>query len=774
MATWIRKLWTRTQPSRPQRGWRPSLECLEDRDLLSGFLQINLVSDQANLALIQDPQLINAWGIGLSPTGGAFWVSDNNADVATLYNGGVNGSPFGKVPLVISIPGGAPTGQVFSGSANSFNVSTGPGGPSGPAIFVFASENGEITGWNPGVPPPAPSMQAQTGASIPDAVFKGLALGSNASGDFLFATDFFHGKVQVFDKNFQPVNLSGSFTDPNIPAGFAPFGIQNLGGKLFVTYALQNDMKHDDVAGPGNGFVSVFDTNGNFLQRLASNGTLNSPWGLALAPSNFGSFSNDLLVGNFGDGRINAFDPTTGAFLGQLSDSNGTPITNPGLWGLTFGNGVSAGDSSTLFFGAGPGDEQHGLFGSLQAMSATPLAGVGTNLSPTEGAAFTGVVASFGTGSSTATASSFTATITWGDAHTAPGTIVATSNGSFDVTGSNTYAEEGTNNVTVTVKDASNNMTTATSQAQVADAALAVTAMPVNVSQGVVVNTMTVATFTDASTPEAVGNYTATIDWGDGTTASTGTVTLTGTTFQVSGSHTFASPGRFTVTTTVHDEGGGSANASMGAVVGSAGERFLAQVYLNLFNRVIDDGGLSFWSGLLSQGVSHTQVALALESSAEFHMVQVQGLYMQLLHRAADMIGLNSDIQFLQAGGTVEQLAAILAGSAEYFQTRGGGTNSGFLAAIYQDFLNRSIDPQAQMAFMQALSSGVTPTQAAMAIIDSAEHFTLISQALYQQLLHRGIDATAQQAFVAALSLGVRDDLLRAILVGSGEYASSL
>jgi len=372
MRSWLRNL-TRSSNGRrvPQkpRFRKLNLEGLEDRYLLSGFLQTNLVSDQPDTAQILDPQLVNAWGISLSPTAGAFWVSDNGTGVATLYTGAVNGFPLAKAPLTVTIPGGAATGQVFN---NTPDFVLRNGSDSAPAVFLFASENGNITGWNPDLPPPAPSTAAQPAITIPDAVFKGLAIGNNGDGNFLYAADFHGGQIDVFDAGFHLVQLSGSFTDPKLPKGFAPFNIQNLGGQLYVTYALQDEAKHDDVPGKGNGFVDVFDTNGNFLSRLASQGTLNSPWGLALAPADFGEFSNDLLVGNFGDGHINVYDPNNGSFFGQMTDAAGKPIVIDGLWGLTFGNGVTAGDTNVLFFAAGPDKEQHGLFGSLQTVAAAP------------------------------------------------------------------------------------------------------------------------------------------------------------------------------------------------------------------------------------------------------------------------------------------------------------------------------------------------------------------------------------------------------------------
>jgi uncharacterized protein (TIGR03118 family) len=293
------------------------------------------------------------------------WVSDNGTGKATLYRGFVNASPVQKVPLVVSIPGGAPTGQVFNPTPG-FVV--GSGDSSGPAAFLFDSEAGLVSGWNPGVPPPPPSTQAQVGASVPDASYKGLAIASTAAGTFLYGANFHGGRIDVFDQGFNLVHPSGSFQDPQIPSGFAPFNVQELGGLLYVSYAKQDADAVDEVAGQALGFVDVYSTSGQLLRHLIEHGQLNAPWGLVLAPAGFGRFGGALLVGNFGDGRINAYDPATGGFLGRLKHQDGSPIQIDGLWALRFGNGV-IGDQSTLLFSAGIDDEAHGLFGAIQATS---------------------------------------------------------------------------------------------------------------------------------------------------------------------------------------------------------------------------------------------------------------------------------------------------------------------------------------------------------------------------------------------------------------------
>ncbi|MFL5800918.1 MAG: TIGR03118 family protein [Roseiflexaceae bacterium] len=327
------------------------------------FQQVNLVSDIPGLALHTDPDLVNPWGISHSNTS-PFWVSDNGTGVSTLYNGA-----GAKVALTVTIPPPAgsapgttatPTGQVSNGTAD-FVVTNGT--TSGSSRFIFATEDGTISGWNPAVDATHAILAVDNSGAA--AIYKGLAIGANASGNFLYAANFHAGTIDVFDKNFHQVLLAGSFTDPDIHTRFAPFNIQNLGGKLYVTYAKQDADGEDDVAGPANGYVDIFDTTGNLLQRLATRGRLNSPWGLAIAPPSFGAFAGDLLVGNFGDGRINVIDPVTGEFLDQLRDPNNRAITIDGLWGLIVGNGGNGGDPGKVYFTAGPDDETHGLFGSL-------------------------------------------------------------------------------------------------------------------------------------------------------------------------------------------------------------------------------------------------------------------------------------------------------------------------------------------------------------------------------------------------------------------------
>ena len=329
---------------------------------VNSYIHHNLVADTAGVADVTDPNLVNPWGISESSSS-PFWISDNGTGLTTLYT--TTGS---IIPLVVTIgaPKGqtsaaTPSGQVYNNTP-SFVLANGK-----PAAFLFVTEDGTLSAWNGGSATTIEVDQSGNGA-----VYKGMALGANASGPMLYVTNFNAGTVDVFNGSFAAVKAAGGFADPNLPAGFAPFNIANLNGMLYVSYAMQDAQKHDDVPGPGNGFVDVFDMNGNLQKHLISNGALNSPWGMAIAPAGFGAFGGALLVGNFGDGWINAFDPSAGTMLGSLQDIRGNIVAIDGLWALIFGNGGNGGDPNTLYFTAGPDMEQHGLFGSLAAAPPVP------------------------------------------------------------------------------------------------------------------------------------------------------------------------------------------------------------------------------------------------------------------------------------------------------------------------------------------------------------------------------------------------------------------
>jgi uncharacterized protein (TIGR03118 family) len=324
----------------------------------TSFDTTNLVTNDqsAHPAVLTDPALVNGWGISYSPTS-PFWVSDNGTGVSTLYRVSPLTNAVTKVGLTVSIPGaGSVTGQTLNTgmSAGAFNSDN----------FLFVSEDGTISGWRGALGTTAETLQTGSSANV----YKGTAVGTVGGHTYLYATNFRTGAIDVLKGDSGAPALTGNFTDPNLPAGYAPFGITRVGNTLYVTYAKQDALKHDDDPGAGHGFVSAFDLTGNFLGRIASDGSLNSPWGLTIAPASFGEFAGDLLVGNFGDGTISAFSLTNDHFEGQLVASNGSTLAIDGLWGLTVGNGTNAGSSSELFFSAGPDGESNGLFGVLTAV----------------------------------------------------------------------------------------------------------------------------------------------------------------------------------------------------------------------------------------------------------------------------------------------------------------------------------------------------------------------------------------------------------------------
>lgn len=325
-----------------------------------------LTSDLANISTNTDTNLGNPWGLVASPTS-PWWVSDNATGLSTLYNG--TGTPLSLVVTIPSWDGngaGSPSGIAFNGTGD-FQLSAG-----NPASFLFVSEDGTVQGWNHNVNATEAIIEVN---NFGTAVYKGLVLTSAAGNNYLYATNFFAGTVDVFDKNFAAHSFgANAFVDSTIPSGFAPFGIQLVGSNLVVTYAKQNAEKHDDVAGPGNGYVDIYDTQGNLIRRLPHIIQMNSPWGVALAPANFGAFSNDLLIGNFGGSSIMVFDPDDGHFIGLMQDEAKLQLRIDKLWGLAFGNGSGSGPTNTLFFTAGNFDEAYGTFGTILPVSGQGVA----------------------------------------------------------------------------------------------------------------------------------------------------------------------------------------------------------------------------------------------------------------------------------------------------------------------------------------------------------------------------------------------------------------
>jgi uncharacterized protein (TIGR03118 family) len=573
-------------------------------------VQVNLVSDGAIPAAHTDLNLQNPWGIAASPTG-PFWVGDNRTGVATLYDG--SGNPLSPVvtipPHVGGSPPSTPTGVAFNPHSRApstvFDLLSGD--PTTPAVFLFVTLDGTISGWNPGVPPPPPSPSTRAILKVDNsasgAVYTGLAVADDGGSTFLYAANFHSGMVEVYDRNFA---AAGSFTDSTLPADYAPYNVTNIGGNLYVSFAKHDAAKHDPVEGLGNGFVDEFSPSGVLLERLVSNAPLDEPWGIALAPANFGQFSGDLLIANHGNGRINAFDPATGMFVGPFIDSSNQPVVIDGLHGLSFGNGATAGATNTLFFTAGPGGGAHGLLGTLTPVQNTAdiieaaLKASVSNVSAVEGNPFVGVVANFTDDNPFSAPGDFSAIIDWGDGSppTAGAIIAGNGLGAFLVVvgqggaPAHIYADETGSpihpqplNISVTIAETAGvpTMVSAEGFANVADAAL-VSATGIDPSGGAVegiplaAGPITLATFIDNNTLATPADFitngvtrTALIDWGDGST-SLGTVVDTGPTalgegFAVTGDHTYLKVGPSSIKISVNDIGGKSTSMVANVVV---------------------------------------------------------------------------------------------------------------------------------------------------------------------------------------------------------------
>jgi uncharacterized protein (TIGR03118 family) len=328
----------------------------------NAYLVHNLVADQPGIADFTDPNLVNPWGFATS-SGSPFWLTDGGTGLSTVYssNGAVSATKPTVPPSAKDSAPSTPTGIVYNGTGGFLVQGHAPS-------FIFVTADGTVSAWASAVSATAAQLMVDNGAA--GAAYYGLAISATTTNaaPLLYAANFNTGNIDIFDTNYKPVSMPGAFVDPSVPAGFAPFNIQNEGGKLYVMYAKQNGSKN--FALTSGGYVAIFDLSGNLLQHLVSNGPLNAPWGVAIAPASFGAFANDVLIGNFGDGTINAFDPNTGAALGALADENGNTISISGLWGLILGNGGSGGDANAIYFAAGTGNEKHGLLGSIQAAPA--------------------------------------------------------------------------------------------------------------------------------------------------------------------------------------------------------------------------------------------------------------------------------------------------------------------------------------------------------------------------------------------------------------------
>jgi uncharacterized protein (TIGR03118 family) len=367
--------------SRSVKMWVPlAVLMLSSLTFAQHYNQTNLVSD-TDISPVNDPNLQNAWGLvnGPLPAGTPWWVSDNANGLATLYSINATGTAASIVPLVVTIPNapsqpppGSPTGAMFNGNPNVFDLT-----PGNPALFIFVTEDGTVQGWNPNVKPTTSVIEVDN-SEKPNAkngaVYKGSTIALINGKEFILAANFRSGHIDIFDSNFKQVQMPGAFEDHTIPEGFAPFNIQGVGPNLYVTYAKQDAAKHDPVpAAPGLGFVTVFNDNGEVIQRLEHGSWMDAPWGVVRPPAGFGAFTNAILIGQFRGFNIAAFNPITGKFLGNLLNPDGTELLIDGLWALRFGNDAAAGPASTLFFTAGPNEETNGLFGTITPVAAEAL-----------------------------------------------------------------------------------------------------------------------------------------------------------------------------------------------------------------------------------------------------------------------------------------------------------------------------------------------------------------------------------------------------------------
>jgi uncharacterized protein (TIGR03118 family) len=437
----------------------------------SAYFMSSLVSDGAVPAVTTDTNLVNPWGIVFAP-GAPVWVANNATETSTLYDG--NGS---KIPLTVSLPAGLngsadATGIVFNASTTDFVVTNGT--TSAAARFLFDGEGGTILGWSPTVDGTHAFIGYDDGAG--GAVYKGLAIANDGTANHLYATDFHNGKVDVFDKSFAKVAVAGGFTDSTLPAGYNPFGIQavQIGGqtRIVVTYAKKDPNSDDEVQGAGLGLVDVFDTGGTLVTHLVpEGGALNAPWGIALAPANFGTLSNALLIGNFADGVIHGYDPATGAFVGTLADGTGAPIATPGLWGIAFGNGARNQLTTTLFFAAGIANEVDGLYGRIDLGATAPdiVAPTVSLTAPAPAATVTGTVAVTADAADNVGVTQvefFAGTTSIGSATTAP----------YSINWNTTTVANGSVSLTAVAHDAGGNTTTSAAvSVTVSNAAPAVT-----------------------------------------------------------------------------------------------------------------------------------------------------------------------------------------------------------------------------------------------------------------------------------------------------------
>ncbi|HEV3342193.1 MAG TPA: TIGR03118 family protein, partial [Pirellulales bacterium] len=542
---------------------RSAIELLEARQYLTanGYVQVPLAADQSGAALLQDSSLQNAWGVAIAPGGGPVWVADNASNVASRYSGAVAASVGAPVSVFslsssVGVPDNSPTAIVFNQTGD-FTVGTGTNASH--VLFFIASQNGAIDGWGAG-------NQAQNAVTVSGAEFTGLAVANNGTASFLYAADFHNGKIDVFNSSLTQTTLSATaFTDSTLPAGYAPYNIQLISGQLYVSYAKQDANKQNPVAGTGNGVIDIYGLDGTFVKELVSQSSLNVPYGMAMAPATFGDFAGDLLVANNGDGHILAYN-SSGGLDGKLNlgPGNSSPITISGVRGLTFGNASSAGNSTTLFYSAASG--VHGQFGEIVNAFQQSLVAVPTTVSGAQGQSLSGTLAALSDSSSSLTAGNFTVTINWGDQQTSSGSVTSNGNGGFNISGTHTYLTAGSRQVTITASDGTNSITT-TATANVTDPSFSPSGMTFTATEGQSFSGQ-VGSFSDPTGP---GNYIATINWGDGTTSSVGTISpVSGGGFNVTGSHTYTSVGSFTAAVVVSEQTSATVTTAIGTINSTA------------------------------------------------------------------------------------------------------------------------------------------------------------------------------------------------------------
>lgn len=658
---------------------------MEPRWLLAAnpfaFVQTNLVANAAGAAPQVDSNLVNPRGIALGPASGPFWIVNQATGVATRYSGDVGGSPLVVESLVVSIPGGSPTGATFNGTSDFILHS---GADSAPATFLVSSNGGQISGWNVAVPAPSPSSSALAVVTSAGADYRGLATGVHATGNILYAANFAQGRVDIFDAAFQTTTLEGRFVDPSIPANYAPFNIANLAGKLYVTYAERGAAGQFGV-GAGKGFVSVFDTAGHLLRSLLRGGpssSLNAPWGLALAPDNWGLVGGKLLVGNFGDGAVQAYDLQTGSLSTTLRDDRNQVIHIDGLWGLSFGNDASAGDERALYFTAGGAQQTSGLFGALRpAVDSDPppppspaITGAGVTFTAPYGQSFTTLVATFTDGRSNAQASDFVANIDWGDGQASAGAIVANNQGGFDVRGTHRYDLPGRYDVAVAISR------------------------------------------TDGSA-FSTANSAATVGTADERFLAKAYLDLL---------HRQADAGGLAYWKNVLD-----ATTREFVVLGiEATSEFLGAVVSDLFqailNRPADDAGKTYFTGQLAAGATFDGVRTAMLSSQEYFVAQGQ---QQTLPYLTAVLGDSlhadfpiddppflNDLQTRLNGGhpRAEAVDLIFARTERWH---------GLVQFAYERYLGRKSDTNGRTYFVQSMQAGAREERLISALVSSDEYY---------------------------------------------------